>query len=160
MKILPKRRRLEKKTNYTKRRLLLEGKKPRIIIRKSNKYITLQYVESSRAQDKILFSVTSKDLINYGWPKDKEGSLKSLAAAYLIGLLFGKKIAGKEQAILDTGLNRSTRGSRIYAAVKGIVDSEFEIAHNEEVFPEESRINSENVKAFFDKVKEKIIKEK
>ena len=39
MKIIAKRRRIENKTNYTKRRRLLEGRKPRVVIRKTNRYI-------------------------------------------------------------------------------------------------------------------------
>lgn len=157
MKLLAKRRRLERKTNYTKRKRLLEGGKSRIIIRKSNKYITIQYVESRVAQDKVKISLTSRELLKYGWPEEKAGSLKSLGAAYLTGLLFGKKITEFDKAILDTGLIRSTKGSKIYSALKGIVDSGFEIAYNEEVFPEEKRIISDNNKSFFENVKKKIM---
>ena len=110
MKLLAKRRRREQKTNYSKRRRLLEGRKARIVVRKSNRYILLQFVESNYAQDKIIFSVSSKDLIEKGWPKDNEGSLKNLGASYLTGLLFGKIISKNPGAILDTGLIRSTKG--------------------------------------------------
>ncbi len=161
MKILPKRRRAEGKTNYLRRKRMLEGKKPRIVIRKSNRYLALQYVESKAAQDKIKVGVGTKDLLKHGWPKDKSGSLKSLAACYLAGLLFGEKIKNEEEtAIIDIGLIRSTKGSRIYAAVKGIVDAKANIIFNEKVFPDEKRIKTNNVKDFFDKVKDKITKEK
>jgi len=159
MKLVQERRRREGKTNFTKRRRLLEGRKPRIVIRKTNRYIILQYVESKQAQDAIKKSVISKELIEYGWPKEKEGSLKSLGAAYLTGLLFGKKIKGMKNAILDTGLIRSTKGSKIYAAAKGIIDSGFALPCGKEVFPEEARISHENIKSFFHKVKENIMKE-
>jgi len=160
MNIIPRKRRLKGLTNYTKRRRLLEGRKPRIVIRKTNKYIIIQYVESARAQDTIKTSVISKELLAYGWPKEKIGGLKSLAAAYLSGLLFGKKIKSYKSAILDTGLIRSTKGSKIYSAVKGIVESGFDMPHNEEVFPEESRINTDKTKAFYDKIKSSIEKGK
>jgi len=156
MKELSKRRRLEGKTNYLKRMRLLEGRKPRIVVRKSNKYITLQYVESKLAQDSILVSVVSKDLLAYGWPEAKAGSLKSLGAAYLSGLLFGKKLGGKKDYVVDTGLIRSTKGSKIYAALKGVSDAGLKIQIDKEVLPEEKRIKSNNLKDFFDKVKEKI----
>lgn len=157
MKIVPKKRRQEMKTNYSKRRKLLEGRKPRIVIRKSNKYVTIQYIESRIAQDKVVHSINSKILVNYGWPEAKMGSLKSLGAAYLTGLIFGKTLkAEKTEVILDTGLIRSTKGSRVYAALKGIVESGVEIAYNEEVFPSDERLKSENIKDFFDKVKTKI----
>lgn len=158
MKIISKRRRIEAKTNYLKRRRLLEGKKPRIAIRKTNRYIILQFIESKFAQDNVKLTVISKDLLEYGWPADKAGSLKSLAGAYLAGYLFGNKAKKLGKAILDTGLIRSTKGSRIYAALNGIVDAGFEIAHNPKVFPEKNRVQNENTKSFFEKVKENITK--
>ena len=155
MILIPRRRRLEGKTNYTKRMRLLEARKPRIIIRKSNKYITVQYVESKFAQDNVKVSVTSKNLLEYGWPKDKSGSLKSLAAAYLTGLLFAKKAKGLKEAILDTGLIRSTKGSRLYAALMGVVEGGFKTPHNTKMFPEEKRVKTLE---FFEKVKGAIAK--
>ncbi len=160
MKILPKRRRRENKTNYLKRKRLLEGRKPRIVIRKTNRYIILQFVESKFAQDKITHSVNSKELLEHGWPKEAAGSLKSIAAAYLSGLLFGKKIAGEKdkKAILDIGLVKSTKGSRIYAGLKGIIDSGIQINCKKEMLPEEKRIQNSKAKDFFDKVKQNIEK--
>jgi large subunit ribosomal protein L18 len=159
MKVIPKRRRLENKTNYSKRMKILEGRKPRIVIRKSNKYITLQYIESKAAQDAVKVSVTSKELLDYGWPKEKEGSLKSLGAAYLAGVLFGVKIKKLAPAILDSGLIRSTKGSKIYSAMKGINDAGFKAPCKEEVYPTEDRIKNENISSFFDKVKLNVSKE-
>jgi len=160
MRILHKRRRLENKTNYTKRKNLLEGAKPRIVVRKSNKYITVQYIESKAAQDTVKVSINSRELLKHGWSKDKEGSLKSLSAAYLTGLLFGKKIKELEEAILDTGLIRSTKSSRVYAVVKGIIDSGAEIPCNEEVLPTEEDLKNEKTQDIFEKVKLNIEKSK
>jgi large subunit ribosomal protein L18 len=156
MKILAKRRRQEAKTNYYKRKRLLEGEKPRVVIRKTNRYIIIQYTESKLAQDKVVIGLSSKELLENGWPKESAGSLKSLAGAYLAGYLFGTKAKKLDEAILDMGLIRNTKGSRIYAALKGMVDAGFKIAHNKDIFPSEERIKSENVEAFFDKVKDKI----
>jgi large subunit ribosomal protein L18 len=162
MRVLAKQRRAEGKTNYTKRRRLLEGKKSRIVIRKTNRYVIIQYVKSSVAQDTVVASANSRELLEYGWLERKTGSLKSLGAAYLAGFLFGHRLKklglDKEQAILDTGLIRSTKGSRVYSAVKGIMDAKIKLSCNPEVFPEEKRIRGENIKEFFDKVKENIEK--
>lgn len=136
---------------------MLESGKPRIIIRKSNKYIIIQYVESKIAQDSVKKAISSNELLEYGWPKEKIGSLKSIPAAYLTGLLFGKSIKDLKPAVFDLGLARSTKGSRIYAALKGLVDAGFDIPHGKEIFPEEKRIQNENVKDFFEKVKIKIM---
>ncbi len=157
MKIIAKRRRIENKTNYTKRRRLLEGRKPRVVIRKTNRYIIIQLVESKVAQDVVKCGVNSKELLDYGWPADKAGSLKSLAAAYLTGILFGKKIKSNDESILDMGLIRNTKGSRIYAALKGAVDSGCKIRHNPSILPSIESINKENTKGFFDKVKSNIL---
>jgi large subunit ribosomal protein L18 len=156
MKILPKRRRLENKTNYTKRRRLLEMGKNRIVVRKSNKYILIQYVETKQAQDSVKICVLSKELLGYGWPQEKIGSLKSLGAAYLTGLLFGNKIKSLPLPIIDTGLIRNTKGSRIYASLKGIIDAGVKIKCDPKVIPEEARIRKTDLNEFFDKVKNKI----
>ena len=116
----------------------------------------LQLVESKNAQDKVIHTVNTKELLSNGWPKDKEGSLKSLSASYLGGLLLGKK-AGKlkERVILDSGLNPNTKGSRIYAAVKGLADSGIEITFDEKIMPSKDRIEGKENKLndIFNKVK-------
>lgn len=156
MKLINKRRRLENKTNYSKRKRLLEGRKPRIVIRKSNKYILVQYVESSAAQDTVKASAISKELTSFGWPEKMAGSLKSLPAAYLTGYLFGKRIKGFKAAIVDLGLLRSTKGSRIYALIKGIKDAGFEVPCGEEVIPAENKIKNDKTSEFFDEIKSQI----
>lgn len=156
---LDKKRRLKNKTNYRKRLVLLKGKSPRLVIRKTNRYIILQIVESKNAQDKIAFSVNTKELLKSGWPKEKEGSLKSLPAAYLGGLLLGKKVGKiKERIILDSGLIPSTKGSRIYSAVKGVADSGLNINYDESIIPSKEKIEGEGIKLneIFKKVKEAI----
>jgi large subunit ribosomal protein L18 len=160
MKIIPKKRRLERKTNYSKRRKLLENSLARIVIRKSNKYILMQYVESKEAQDSVRLSVLSKELINYGWPADKIGSLKNLGACYLTGLLFGNKIKHLkiQKAVVDFGLHRSTRGSRIYASLNGLIDSGLKIPCDEKMFPSKERIKNKKSSGFFESVKENIVK--
>ena len=149
MKRLDRRRRRESKTNYTKRLLLLKGNVPRLVIRKTNKYVLLQIVESVNAQDKIVSAVSTKELLKHGWPKEKAGSLKSLAAAYLGGILLAKK-AGDKKVILDTGLVPSTKGSRIYAAVKGAVEGGLDVPHKEDVLPTDEMVNKYD---FIEKVK-------
>lgn len=153
---LDKRRRMEFKTNYNKRLKLLKGNSARLVIRKTNKYILLQIIESKNAQDTVVYSVSTRDLLKLGWPKEKEGSLKSLSAAYLAGLLVGKK-AGKlkERVIVDTGLIPNTKGSRIYAVVKGVADSGIEINFDEKIIPPMEKIEGKAHKLddIFKKVK-------
>jgi len=159
-----KRRRREGKTDYKARLSLLGGGKPRIVFRKTNRYIIGQYVKSKEAQDKVEIGVTSRELLKYGWPKEMRGSLKSMTASYLTGFLLGKKITEKEKgkAILDIGLLRNIGKSRIYAFVKGAADAGVEIPFSEKVIPDESRIRGRHMKrnVDFEKIKSKIEEEK
>ena len=95
-----KRRRRENKTDYKLRMNLLKSGKNRIVIRKTNKYFIVQVVESRESQDKVLVGVSSKDLLKNGWDKEFSGSLKSLPAGYLTGLLFAKKIEDKKNEFI------------------------------------------------------------
>jgi large subunit ribosomal protein L18 len=150
---IPKRRRLENKTDYRKRLKLLKGNKPRVLFRKSNRYIISQYVESIEAQDFIKINVTSKDLLNYGWPKDFSGSLKSIPASYLTGLLIGKKIikAKLETPILDVGMIRMINKNKVFAFLMGLKEAGVNINVSEEHFPEKERVEGKNLKEDFSK---------
>ncbi|MBU2496891.1 MAG: 50S ribosomal protein L18 [Nanoarchaeota archaeon] len=151
------RRRREGKTDYKARLKLLSSSLPRLIIRKSNKYIVAQLIESKEAQDYIICSVNSKELSKYGWNNSK----KNVPASYLTCFLLVKKCKGKvKKAILDAGLYRSTTGSRIYACLKGAVDAGLQIPYSEEIIPKEERIKgmhiNEKIVKDFEQVKQKI----
>ncbi|MBI5803187.1 50S ribosomal protein L18 [Candidatus Pacearchaeota archaeon] len=154
-----KRRRKEFKTDYSKRLNLLKGERPRIVLRKTNRYVIGQYVTSKETQDKVEIGLTSKDLLKYGWPKEFSGSLKSNPASYLTGFLMGKKISKtkKEVPIFDIGMTMAIKKSKIYSFLKGVVDAGVKIPHDKSIFPEESRISGKNLKkdfsADFDKIK-------
>jgi len=157
---LDKKRRQQNKTNFHKRLILLKGKSPRLVVRKTNKYIILQIVTSENAQDRTIFSANTKELLKFGWPKENSGSLKSIPAAYLGGYLIGKKAKElKEKVILDMGLIPSTAGSKIYSAVKGFKDSGKKISFDEKIIPSEERISGKDSKIdskIFNKIKEAI----
>tara|TARA_Y100000310_G_scaffold167546_2_gene167370 strand:+ start:10577 stop:11071 length:495 start_codon:yes stop_codon:yes gene_type:complete len=148
-----KRRRKENKTDYLKRLKLLKSELPRIVFRRTNKYLIVQYVVSDQTKDKIEIGITSKKLMDYGWPKNSSGSLKSTPAAYLIGLLIGKEIIKnkKETPIVDFGMLRILSKSKIHAFLKGLVDSGIKIKHKEENFPNEDRISGKHLKKDFSK---------
>ncbi len=157
-----KKRRKQGKTDYKARLRLLEGRTPRIVVRKTNKYIIAQFVKSEESRDKVIIGITSKDLLEYGWDKTKAGSLKSIPAAYLTGLLLGEKMKEKKEkeAILDIGLTRSIKKGRIYAVLNGVVDSGININCKKEIFPDEKRIKGEHIKnkIDFEKIKKNIQK--
>ena len=152
-----KRRRRENKTDYKLRRKLLESGIPRIVVRRTNKYFIIQSIESDEAQDKVISTINSKELLKNGWDVKMAGSLKSIPAGYLTGLLFAKKVGGKGKYIMDLGMTRTIAGSRVFAVVKGLIDGGLEIPANEKIFPSEERLEGrEEVKANIVKVKEKL----
>jgi len=154
-----KARRKENKTDYKLRLRLLKSEMPRIVIRRTNKYFIVQAVESTEAQDSSIGGATSKELMKYGWDKKAEGSLKSVPAGYLTGLLFAKKIK-KGKFIIDLGMARTIPKNRLYSVVKGLVDGGLDINVNKKVFPSQERIDGIHMKkelhAMIKKVKEKI----
>ena len=153
-----KRRKKEHKTDYSKRIKLLKSGSPRVVFKKTNKYIITQYVKSKEARDKIEIGVTSKDLIKYGWPKELKGSLKSVPASYLTGLLIGRKILKKklEKPIADFGMVRVLHKNRAFSFLKGLKDSGIKVECKEEFFPAEDRIKGKHLKKDFSKIFEKI----
>lgn len=155
MKTIRKRRR-QSKTDYLKRIKLLKSRKPRIVFRKTNKYIIAQYVISKEARDTVRIGINSKILLKYGWPKEKIGSLKSLPASYLTGYLMGKKILKNklQEPIMDFGMIRTIHKTKVFAFLKGLIDSGVKIICKKEAFPKEDRIIKEDIK--FKEIKSKI----
>lgn len=157
MKRSVKRRRRENKTDYLKRLKLLKSKTPRLVFRKTNRYLIAQYVKNTQAQDKIEIGVTSKKLIEYGWPEEFKNSLKSIPASYLLGLLIGKEIVNKkkETPIIDFGMIRNIHKTKIFAFLKGVINSGIKLKYKERTFPDEEKIKGVNLKKnFTEKFKE------
>ncbi|MBU1199048.1 MAG: 50S ribosomal protein L18 [Nanoarchaeota archaeon] len=145
-KTIPFRRKRTGRTNYKKRLSLLKSKQIRLIIRKTNKQIILQMAEYSDNGDKIICGVSSTSLKKMGW----KYSCINLPACYLAGLSLGKSALAKKikEAILDVGLQTPIKGSRIYAALKGVVDAGIQIPVSEDIFPSEKRLSGEHISAF------------
>lgn len=154
------RRRRESKTNYARRKKLLIKGVPRLVMRRSNKYITAHITDYNQIGDKTLVFAHSFELKKLGWKHD----CKNLPAAYLTGLLIGKKAvkAGIKEAILDLGIHSITKGSRLFSALKGVVDAGLKITHDPKMFPSEERITGKHISDAlskdFEEVKNKIIK--
>lgn len=157
---VPFRRRKEGKTDFRARLALLKSRKPRAVVRKSLSGMQVQLVEFSDEGDKVLTQASYKDLKKMGW----EYSLKDISASYLIGLMAARK-AGKleiEEAVLDIGIQEPTKGNRIFATLKGLVDGGLDIPHGDEIFPVEGRLTGESkdldgFKETFEKMKSKIM---
>jgi large subunit ribosomal protein L18 len=141
---VPFRRRREGKTNYRSRRALVLSKSPRLVVRLTLKHTILQIAEAEAVGDKIIISANSRELEKmYGWL----GSGGNVPAAYLTGLLCGFKAMAKgvKKVILDIGLHIPTKGSRIFAALKGVLDASVEVPHSEDILPDESRISGKHI---------------
>ncbi|HIP17683.1 MAG TPA: 50S ribosomal protein L18 [Methanothermococcus okinawensis] len=148
---VPFRRRREGKTDYRLRLKLLLSKKPRLVVRKSLNNISAQIIVYDEKGDKVLVSAHTKELVKMGY----KGHCGNLPAAYLTGLLLGKKALkeGYKEAILDIGLHGATKGAAVFATLKGAVDAGMEIPHGESILPEESRINGTHIKEYAELLK-------
>ena len=161
------RRRREGKTDYyARKRLIFQDKnkyntpKYRLIVRLSNKDITVQIAYAKIEGDRIVCSAYSHELPKYGI---KIG-LTNYAAAYCTGLLVARRllhklgldslytgcteVTGEEYNVesiddqpgafrcyLDVGLTRTTTGARVFGAMKGAVDGGLNIPHSVKRFP-------------------------
>lgn len=137
-------RRIRGLTDYNLRLKLLKSNLTRVVIRRSNKSVVVQFIEYSPLGDKIISSAKSKDLEKLGY-KLNTGNI---SAAYLTGMLAAKRAMSKglnSDCILDLGLQRSIYGNRIYAAVKGVKEAGVNIRVSDVVFPSEERINGEHL---------------
>lgn len=157
---VPHRRKREGKTNYKKRLQLLKGRTDRLVIRKTNTQIIIQFVRYQEDGDQVLLTVQSKELEKQGWKHSKN----NLPAAYLAGLVAGYQAQTKKikNAILDIGLQGPKKGGRIYAALKGVIDSGLKVPASEEIFPTEDRLKgthiNDKISKDFETTKSKITK--
>jgi len=157
---LPHKRRRKKKTDYKLRLSLLKSGKERLVIRRSNKNIMGQIIKYERDGDKTVTSAHSNMLKKFGWKR----SCGNIPAAYLTGLLLGKKAQkeGVKKAVIDIGLQINSPGSRIYSFLKGALDAGLDVNHSKEIIPKEERIKGkhmdEKVEKDFESTKKKIMK--
>lgn len=155
---VPFRRRREGRTDYRCRLRLLKSGLPRAVVRKSLNNMLVQIVAYDAKGDRVLVSAHSKELKKIGW----KWALGNMPVAYLTGYLAGKRAvkSGQTSVVLDIGRNRPTRGSRLFAALRGLIDAGLEIPHSEDILPDPDRVRgahiSEDVAKSFDEVRGKL----
>jgi large subunit ribosomal protein L18 len=151
-------RRREGKTDYRARLNLIGLKKSRLVVRITNQHTIAQIINVSAEGDKTVVSAHSNELKKMGWL----GSGKNTSAAYLTGFLLAKKAleAGIDSAVLDIGLKSSTRGARIFAALKGAVDGGLNVPHNDVILPADERIRGEHVAAYAESLSEEEVEKR
>jgi large subunit ribosomal protein L18 len=138
------RRRREGKTNYSLRKRLILSGQPRIVARKTGKHIVVQLVKPAVKGDEAITSAHSSELKKkYGYL----GGLSNTSAAYLTGLLCGYKSKAKDikEAVLDIGLQTPSKGARVFAVLKGLIDAGVNVAYNEKVLPEDDRVSGQHI---------------
>lgn len=141
---VPFRRRREGKTNYRSRRSLILSGIPRLVIRLTLKHTIVQIIEAEAVGDRVVASAHSCELVKtYGWL----GNCGNIPSGYLTGLLGGFKAItnGVKKAFLDIGLNIPSKGTRIFAALKGVIDSGVEVPHSEDILSDEGRISGKHI---------------
>ena len=137
------RRRREGKTDYQARKALVTSGKPRLVTRCANRNVTVQILVAKPHGDEVLAAANSRELVkNYSWT----APTGNIPAAYLTGLLCGTKAKTKgiKEAILDIGLVAPTKGAKIFAALRGVLDAGVEVPHNEEKIVKE-RMKGEHI---------------
>ena len=151
-------RRHQGKTDYGARLRLISLDKVRLVVRVTGSHVIAQIVKIANEGDETIISTHSNELKQMGWL----GSTKNSSAAYLTGYLCGKKALNEDldEAVLDIGLKSPTKGTRVFAALKGAVDSGLNLPHGEVVLPEEDRIKGEHIAQYAESLGEEELKQK
>jgi large subunit ribosomal protein L18 len=138
------------KTNYRKRSAILMSRRPFIITKISGQNILSQALKPTLNGDVVIASAHSRELIKHGW----KGSMNSMPACYLTGLLLGKKFIekGATNALLYTGNHPFT--TRVAACLKGIVDSGVNVPVSMESLPGEDRVKGEHIAEYANLLKD------
>jgi large subunit ribosomal protein L18 len=123
------RRRREGRTDYQARKTLVLSGRPRIVVRNSLKNASAQIILAKPVGDVVVAAAHSRELKKYGW----KAPTGNAPAAYLTGFLCGLKAKAKgvSEAILDIGLVAPTKGSKLFAVLRGVVDAGVPVPHDE-----------------------------
>lgn len=149
------RRRREGKTNFAKRLALVKSGKTRMVVRRSNRNLVVQFIDFGQTGDRTLLTVTGAHLSKlYKWP-----SRRNVWTAYLAGLLAGKMAQkkGVKEFVLDMGMYMPSKGSVVFAAQKGAADSGLSTSFDSGKAPEAKLASPpDKYKDIFNDVKGKI----
>ncbi|MBX8631897.1 MAG: 50S ribosomal protein L18 [Thermoplasmata archaeon] len=154
---VPFRRRREGITDYSHRLRLLKSGKVRAVVRNSNRYCIVQFIQFHHSGDTVLASASSIELRKYGW----NGAASNGAAAYLTGLLASSRARGKgiTEAVFDAGINSPRKNSNVYAALSGIVEGGVSVPHDESAIVPMKRIEELASKhGNFSEIRSKMVK--
>jgi len=151
MYTVPFKRRRKNLTNYVKRLGLLKSTKPRMVVRKSNRSILVQFINYSEGGDMTIASANSNELKKFGWQ-----GRNNTPTAYLTALLAGVRAKGKGVAefVLDIGLATPSKGALVFSAVKGAIDAGLKTKYEKEML-DAGRIRGEHIAKYAGSLKGK-----
>lgn len=134
------------RTNYRKRLALLKSNLPRLVVRKTLTSIILQVANFELVGDKVLLTLTSKQLRGLGW----KHNCKNIPAAYLAGMLIGKMslAASISKVTPDIGMQSVTKGGKIFAAIKGAKDAGLDVQVSDGIAPSNEMISGAHIASY------------
>jgi len=154
------RRRRQGKTDYRQRLRLLKSGRVRCVVRRSLKNMRIQFIVYDEHGDQVIASAMGTELSSqFGW----KHAASTTPGAYLTGLLAGMraKKAGINESVLDIGRQVPVTGSKVFAALQGILDAGISCPHREDMLPAKERINGAHLDASLakdvERIKEQII---
>lgn len=150
------RRRLSGKTNYANRLALVKSGQTRMVIRRSNSHVIVQFVDFAEVGDKTISSYTTGQLHK----AHKFPAKRNAWSAYLVGLVaaHAAKKKGVKSFVLDLGMYSPSKGSTLFAALKGALDAGLDGPVPEEKIPSEKLANPpESIKSSFETLKKKLV---
>lgn len=154
--IVAYRRRRQGRTNYQRRLALLRSRQTRLVVRKTNRNVILQFIRSAPEGDQTLLTVVSSQLSTlFGFP-----AKRNAASAYLTGLYAGKQAQAKDirSFILDLGMHTPSKGSILFAAAKGALDAGLSSTYAGSNVPQDKLDSLQgDVRQKFDDTKNKIL---
>lgn len=149
------RRRREGITDYEKRLALIKSGKVRLVVRRTNQNVIVQFVEFHSTGDKVLFGFVSKklqDLFNFP-------AKRNVWTAYLAGFYSGKEALkkGVKDFVLDNGRYTNNKGNLVFAVLKGVADAGIQTHLPEDKLPSEKlSAPPESIAKAFEDAKKKI----
>ncbi|MEK6922391.1 MAG: 50S ribosomal protein L18 [Nanoarchaeota archaeon] len=144
-------RKIQNRTNYRKRLMLLKSENIRLVIRRSLRGVCAQLVQYYPEGDKTLVSANSRELIKLGYKAPR----RNIPTAYLVGALIAKKSKEKSiiKAVADIGFYAPIHGSVILSVIKGAKDGGLNIAIGDEAAPKQERIEGKHIANYYEKEK-------
>src|SRR2546422_7554968 len=83
-----------------------------------------------------------------------KGTTRKVPAGLLNGAMAGRRPNGKgvKEAILDIGLKSSTKGSKLFAVLKGLSDAGLDVPHSDGPLPDKGRIGGAHISEYAKKL--------